>query len=46
MKTRGIEVIKPIVRSQNFDCSRKYGGPLITENDLQFNKISLRLVNF
>ena len=43
MKTRGIEVIKPIVRSQNcysktFGSSRKEGGHVITENDLQFTK--------
>ena len=38
MKTRRIEVIKPISKDQtanliNFGCSRKYGGTVFTEVD-------------
>ena len=50
MKTRGIEVIKLIVRSQKaiqtiFSCRIKEAGLLSTENHSQFKKIS-RWVNF
>ena len=43
MKTRRIEVIKPIVEDKttsliNFHCSTKYRGPVITETDLEFAK--------
>ena len=48
MKTRGIEVRKPIIGDKtanqiNFICSRKDGGPVITETDLEFAKTSLIL---
>ena len=47
MRSRGIEVIKPVVRRQKpltkliFICRRKAMGPVITENDLKFTKIKL-----
>ena len=49
IKTRGIDVIKPIVKDKTisqirFSCFRKYGGLVIIETDLQFTKINLRLV--
>ena len=47
MKTLGIEVIRPIVRRQKlltrFYLQQKKEGPVITEADLQFTKVSLRL---
>ena len=48
MRTRRIEVIKPTIKSansNNFGCSRKFGGPVITETDLELAKISLRSAN-
>ena len=45
MKTRRFEVIKPKIEDKtanpiNFGCSRKFGGPVITESDFEFAKIS------
>ena len=44
MKTRRIEVIKPIIEDNtanqvNLGCSRKSGSPVIIEIDLQFRKL-------
>ena len=49
MKSRRIEFIQPIIEDKtasqvNFDCSRKDGGPVISEIDSRFTKLSLRLV--
>ena len=49
MKNR-IEVIKPktegkIANQINFGCSKKIGGTVITETDLNFAKSILRLAN-
>ena len=43
MKTRRIEVIKPIIEDKttnqvSFACSRKDRGPVISETDLEFAK--------
>ena len=48
MKTRRIEVIKPIIEDKtanqvNLGCSGKNGSPLIIEIDLQVTKLCLRL---
>ena len=50
MKTRRIKVMKLIIEDKtanqiNFGCSRKDGGTGITEIDLEFANISLRLAN-
>ena len=50
METRRIEVIKPIIEDEttnqiNFGCSTIYGGPVITETQLEFAKISLISAN-
>ena len=43
LKTRGVEVVKPIVRRKfrnphQLGCSRKGGDPVITANDLECKK--------
>ena len=50
MKTRRIEVIKPIIAEKttnhnNFGCSRKVEGPVITKTDLRVRKNNLGLDN-
>ena len=50
METRRIEAIKPKneknkTRQNNFGGTTKYWGPVITETDLEFAKISLRAAN-
>ena len=50
MKTRGIDVIEPIVRKiiynyKNVGCSRGERVLVRTETDLQFTKIRLSSVN-
>ena len=50
METRRIEVIRPLIEDKTtsqfkFVCSTKYGVPVITETELEFAKISLRLAN-
>ena len=50
MKTRPIKSIKLIIEDKTANriisaCSRKVGVPVITETDLEFAKINLRLAN-
>ena len=50
LKTRPIKVIKPIIEDKTanqivFACSRQFGVSVITETDLEFAEISLRLAN-